>query len=432
TSCSRQVEIEYNPEKTFTVEDLRDDFSEFREKLDGLHPAINTYDNKALFRQIFDSAFSSIDQGSTLIEFYMALRRIASRTNCGHTRTWLPRKYWGKILENENHFPFTLYFDGSEAFIRHSYIQDSQIIPGNQVISINGTPMTEIIHNFLDIIAADGLNLTYKYHNMNQLSFGLFPGYPVFPDTYEIAYLSRDGGGLQNSTITALSYADIRKVRDELSLDFEESAPADMHIIDSLQTAVIRIGEFIAWDDFNFDDFYKQCFESIRIDAIQNIIIDVRGNDGGEPYAATDLISYIIDSSYTYFNPHVYGYSDLKRPIKPHSDNFQGNVFVLLDGGSFSTSGHFLSIIKHYNLGILIGEESGGSYRCNGCNTELVLPNTGIRVEYTRCVYSTVAKNMPKDRGIIPDYEINLSITDIIESNDPAMNLALELIGKDE
>jgi hypothetical protein len=99
-----------------------------------------------------------------------------------------------------------------------------------------------------------------------------------------------------------------------------------------------------------------------------------------------------------------------------------------MDGGCFSTTGHFLSMIKYHQWGMLIGEESGGSYVCNGCIENYTLPNTKIILNCARCVYQANFHGFSRERGIMPDIEIRPKIEDLIENRDTVMRFVLKLV----
>jgi len=49
----------------------------------------------------------------------------------------------------------------------------------------------------------------------------------------------------------------------------------------------------------------------------------------------------------------------LQQPSQPH---FAGRVFALMNGGSFSTSSEFLSMLHFYKRATFVGEEAAGGY----------------------------------------------------------------------
>jgi hypothetical protein len=145
------------------------------------------------------------------------------------------------------------------------------------------------------------------------------------------------------------------------------------------------------------------------------------------PINTTDSSSiYPLQYPFIYFSEEVG--NELCRPIKPHDFTFAGNKYFLIDGGCFSTTGHFLSIVKFHKLGMLIGEESGGSFACNDSSLRVTLPNTWIGVRIPMKTFSTAVTGFKKGRGIMPDHSVKPLLKDILSGEDTVLNYTLNLI----
>ncbi|WP_431165085.1 hypothetical protein [Tenacibaculum halocynthiae] len=101
-----------------------------------------------------------------------------------------------------------------------------------------------------------------------------------------------------------------------------------------------------------------------------------------------------------------------------------------MDGNGGSTTGHFMSLVKHLKLATLIGEELGSNQFCTGGQKRLRLPNTGVIYNVARNTYITTATSFPIDRGIMPDYEVTQSIDDYLNNIDTVMEYTLSLLRK--
>ncbi len=120
----------------------------------------------------------------------------------------------------------------------------------------------------------------------------------------------------------------------------------------------------------------------------------------------------------------------LQQPLPPH---FVGKVFVLMNGGSFSTTCEFLSMIPFHQRGVLIGEEAaGGYYGCQcGFRVTVTLPNSKVWVPIGMVTYYYAAADYKHaSRGMIPDYPVTHTINDLFTGKDKDMELALSLARK--
>ena len=166
----------------------------------------------------------------------------------------------------------------------------------------------------------------------------------------------------------------------------------------------------------------------------------MRENGGGRDVYGSLLYSYLTDKPFPYYRSlalktkilSVEDHPNLKIQ-KPSDNNFKGNVFVLTTGMSFSTTSEFCAIAKSNNRAVFIGEETGGGYYGNnsGDFEDVVLPNTKIVVTIpTKKYIMDVKAVVLKDRGIIPDFEIQPEIGDIINKRDKSIEFVLQLIDK--
>ena len=426
-SCSSGIDSEFEPDKKFPAAQLRNDFTQLKDLLDHNHPVLKAFKKETLLDEYYDSVMDSLTDSLTIVDYYLLVRPLVSQINCGHTHLWLPEGYWSKMIHNFEHFPCKLYFDSNRAYVRYNYSADSMLTPGTEIMSINGTAMADIIGNFLLLIPSEGHNSTSKYYHMNQISFGLFPGYGQFPERYIVEFIPPGGNNPQVDTIEAAGYEQIKQHGYKPMIP-DEINSYGLNIIDSLKTAIIDIDFFPYENKDQQRSFLQDAFERIKNLGLTSLIIDVRDNEGGDPFMASLLISYIIDRDYTYFADFVIGYPDLKRPMAPSTPNFRGDVYILMNGGSFSSTGHFLSLIRYYSLGKLVGEESGGTYHCNGCVKEFELDNTGLLLECPRCFFRTKVYGFNSDRGIFPDISIKPAIDDMINGSDAVMDSILTII----
>jgi len=168
----------------------------------------------------------------------------------------------------------------------------------------------------------------------------------------------------------------------------------------------MTIQTFIYYDRVSmFKEFLENCFQEIHEKKIANLILDLRGNDGGDPFCAVPLFSYLENESVPYFAEPYGKYSSLAEQIPLAENHFTGNLFTLIDGRCFSTNGHFCSLLKYHKIGKFIGTEGGATYKCNaGKNMEIHLKNTRIMLYFGRSTFAAAVENMDKSHGILPDY----------------------------
>ena len=120
----------------------------------------------------------------------------------------------------------------------------------------------------------------------------------------------------------------------------------------------------------------------------------------------------------------------LQEPSKP---TFAGKVYILINGGSFSTTAEFLSQAHYHKRATFIGEESGGGYYGNtsGGVPALTLPNTRLTLYVPLVRYNLAVRgHEAATHGVFPDHPIHYTIDELLAGTDKELTLALELARK--
>jgi C-terminal processing protease CtpA/Prc len=110
------------------------------------------------------------------------------------------------------------------------------------------------------------------------------------------------------------------------------------------------------------------------------------------------------------------------------ADHFEGNLYTLINGNCFSSTGHLCALMKYYHIGKFIGTETDGTYTCNDNSTYASLNNTGIQLKIARNSFSVAVKGIPRFKGISPDFPVENRLEDNIAGRDSVKLFALDLI----
>ena len=119
-----------------------------------------------------------------------------------------------------------------------------------------------------------------------------------------------------------------------------------------------------------------------------------------------------------------------QQPGKPH---FDGNVFALMNGGSFSTTCEFLSTLHNHHRATFIGEEAAGGYYGNtsGPGFQLVLPNSKLRINVRLMTYYMAIEGSKfGNRSIPADHTVTYTIEELLVGKDKELEEALRLISR--
>jgi hypothetical protein len=114
--------------------------------------------------------------------------------------------------------------------------------------------------------------------------------------------------------------------------------------------------------------------------------------------------------------------------MQGNKNSFDGNCYVLINGGCLSTTGHLISLLKYHKKAVFIGEEPGSWFYCNDFSKQVKLPNTQIEVNIPQSTFQTAVSGY-KVRDHFPiDHSVELTVDDMINDKDVYMEFTMNII----
>lgn len=113
--------------------------------------------------------------------------------------------------------------------------------------------------------------------------------------------------------------------------------------------------------------------------------------------------------------------------------NYKGKVYLLVNERSCSASAVFAGWVKKQWRGAIVGRETGSTYhQMKAIKFEdLMLPNSKYIIHFplVKTVMDTVvSKRFPYGRGVLPDYEVKLTLDELSSPNDSILEYTQQLI----
>ncbi|QNL48118.1 S41 family peptidase [Olivibacter sp. SDN3] len=414
----------FSPDKMYSAEQLKADLSSLKNILSENHPRPFEFTAKEVFEHSYDSLLASINQPMNEIAFRYLLMPLVAKIHCGHTRIDPSSQF--QRSKPSKFSPFVLYYEGERAFVRYSAVKDLPI--GSEVKSINSTPIMERIQNLLARTIADGIHPDVQYYLINQ---------PMSWFLGEMPYWY----GLEDYNLDVIDTAGQHRNLNLKAIDeptFKANMPPplakrhQLHVLENKKAAVLSYPTLDFPDTSIRNRFLEETFTKLRSEGVDRLILDLRGNGGGSPHHTAYLLKYLIPHEFTYSNvaplPDLDG---LKRPIASAENHFNGKVYVLIDGGCFSSTGHLLSLLRYHKIGTFVGEKSASSYSCNTNGIPYTLSNTGLTLFCPKYVYETAVNGFQRAEGISPDYTFKQTLSDILSGKDIVMEQAINMAEKE-
>jgi hypothetical protein len=422
SSSNPEVDTE---QEYYSVKELQTDFKQFRKLLEGSHPQLYRFTSKESFDSLLAAHYRLIDHPISTQGFYRILAPLVARVGCGHTSLWAPEGYWDRAPQRM--FPLGVYARDGQLFVIHNYNQTAPVQYGSLIVSINGINAENLVDEMLEIIWSDGFIKTKRYRRLNQVFPYLYALNFGYPEEFEVVV--EEEGRERKIRMRPQSRKVIIAYRDSLVASGTIRREDLWMELKDDQTALLTIRTFAYYDDnIGFNRFIDSSFQVIHDHGIQNLVVDLRGNDGGDPFCSSHLLSYLQTKPVIYFSRPYGSYARLNKPLPMAVDPFKGSQYYLIDGMCFSTTGHITSLLKYYGLGIFIGEETGATFTCNDASHDTKLKHTGYRLQSARASFATAVIGFPMDQGIVPDFPVRQSIDEVIKNQDAVLEYTLQLI----
>ncbi|MBN8682485.1 MAG: tetratricopeptide repeat protein [Chitinophagales bacterium] len=410
--------------KVYTVQAYHDDLEQLGQNLLKVHPAALKFISEQDFRKLIAQKKALINERTTFAEFAWHCSEIIASIHCSHTEM-------GRFtLENEMlppqlKFPLlTRLVDGKLYVI--DALNTKDISTKDEILSINGVAVPQLLTNIYPHITAQGYIQTTKGHVFNMWTRVLIPYALGFPEKYTVVVKGKTAPIALNKVEGAIPvrYNPIYKCPDGLCLEF----------LDDQKTAVMSITTFNYYPFNNLDvfqAFVDKSMSEINAKGIKNLIIDVRWNGGGSQHASIHLLRYLVKSPFVYYSNVVFegktGKTAGEESFEPFENRFKGKLFFMMDGLGNSTTGHFMSLVKVLNLGTIVGEELGSNQFCSAGQKVCRLKNTKLVFYVANNIHESSATALPDETGILPDHTLRQSLDDYLNGTDRVKAFTIQL-----
>ena len=193
-----------------------------------------------------------------------------------------------------------------------------------------------------------------------------------------------------------------------------------------LEFEVKRLEQDIGYIRFN--TFHPDLIPDMQ-NAIQSmqdargIIIDLRGNPGGDPIATHALAAQFLKGAVS-FCTYLTRDGPIDQILEPAEETYEGPVLILIDTMSTSASEEFAGGMQAIRRAVIIGEQSPGSV-C-GANVKL-LPNGALLVFPTMELIAPDGTVL-EGQGVIPDIQVEVDRKLLLQGIDSQLEAAIDYI----
>lgn len=456
--------------QVLSPDQTRADLNFLKRKLDLLHPGMGYYTPQPRMEQIYDSLYNCLNSPLDYLTFFHHVSPLVAALKDGHTNLNHRKSYIGK---QTLFLPFYIRLVESAYYISHNVSADTSLRRGTELLTINGRTIADLHDELMktDHSGSDGDNLTGR----RQWSLVQFADYYAAwfgsADSVLITYRPTGDTLVRQARLKCQTLADFRRtIQRRYNGEIDRRPNLSVRIVDTLtHTAVLRVSSFMGLKKHDlfqwaFNRRLKRAFKQVRLQNIQNLVVDTQGNGGGIVANSARLLQYWMpkpfrimeheemkraarDELVTRWNPfsalnfslqyradHTGGFASrsFHRRYKPRRrDAFTGNLYFLMNGASFSATTSVLAKTLDAGIGTYVGEASGSAYWGDfaGHFKTVTLPNSRLQVRIPlKKLTHAVETQRANGFTVEPDFSITRNFNDLMTNRDFVLDYTLRLI----
>ncbi len=453
----------FSQTKYYTPSQVSQDLDYLNKYLKKWQPSYYNYTSKAEMDNTYSLLKESNKTDISAQKLKILVTKAINKVGCGHM--WVEGVKGIQILDSIKSVPFDPYILENKIYVRRYLVSDTLLKNGDEIISINGITADSLIKTTSELLLTDANNFTYKTYWLEHLFYGFF--YQIYGVSEDLEIEVKSKNELSRKVIIPSIY------RNKTNIRYYRNVPDSSDIvlagkgINLLKLKNIESTALIDFENFNGKhqrSTYKKIFKYLNNNKVENLVIDLRDNGGGNVFKGYNFLKYLINNTFFGFNisrkpnltfmnpkfksgfferitpilfmanpfqyPNKNGWNHFFPFMKKLKNHFDNNIYVITNGQTFSMASSVATLLKYKRNAKIIGEETGGSeYATRAMATgKIKLPNSGIKVNFN--VYQYKLNGIDKDsgHGLLPDYPIQYSVEDRFSKRDLELEKISELI----
>jgi len=360
-------------------------------------------------------------------EIVVAIASLVAAVGDGHTRLTLPVDpaagfFRGHSTTPEpklealrfHHLPIRLHLYSDGLCVRRLGREHAGAV-GARVLRIGNMPAEEAIRAVRPVVQRD---------NASQVAH-LLPDFLVIPEVLAACGVTDDPTAARFEVETPRGERvrlDLRAVprggtENWVDAADEAGAPLPRYLRDPEKNywfeyladdgiAYVRYREVYDQGDELLEAFADRVFDFLDAHPVEALVVDLRGNPGGNNSRNRPLLMGLIRSA------------KLREP---------GRLFVLVDRGTFSAALMLAVDLEKFTPALFVGEPTGGRPNHYGDSRKVTLPNSGLTVRVATLQWQYSDPRDDRD-AIAPDVPVPLSSGDYAAHRDPVLDTVRAMV----
>lgn len=415
------------------------------ENLINIHPVFLDENEIIHYQDQFYEIEKSIKDSMTQSEVYLLLAPLFALLNDGHTGVIVPTDQRLEYMKSGGKsFPFFVDISNDSIYVSFYCGNDASLFQGGeQILKINGIDATCMVHNMESLFSGELSSIKHRgIADRFRLLIWMIYG---FEDDYELL-VKTNQNEIRQITISGVTNDEFLENIKRMPKSNQPNYSFDL--FEDNKTALLKIKSFGDLD--GFCAFADSAFAIINKKEIENLIIDIRNNLGGRSVVVDSLMNYIYNDEYAQYKkiemriskelqerynvryPDRYEWisnfaidsvvnqgSNTIHPLNT-KNHYNGKLFLLTNTLTYSAAASFAGMFRELELGIIIGEETGGRIEYYGDYWFIEAPNTKINFHVSPKRFIQYG-GTDYNRGVIPDFIV-------ADKDDAILNYTKDLI----
>lgn len=443
-----------------SVKQMLKDLDQLQVSLEA-HPDPFVRISQADFQAHLADTRAQLTEPLELLDFYKKMASIVALLKDGHSTVRLPEHWMDNQRKENGAFPYEVFLSNDgHLHVINSY-NNGEIPRGAEIIALNGLSIAEFLDRVDPYISYERVSfrntqIDNNFEKYLYLAFGQV-------NNLEVQYQSAETKSIQVSTMPFREWKKFqRKNQEDRESKIQSGHPYSYKQLED-GVGLITIYQFKVNDLLAYRTFLTKTFKRIEQNDLHSLIIDLRGNYGGWPKISAHLLQYIatkqfrtlakastriskiyqenlydrnpaLRSIHTYVPPRRY-YLDVHAILRGKDGTnineseffqeelidlhykFSGDCYLLINRDTYSAAACFAATFQCYQMGVIIGEQSGGTRVFHANPMFGILDRSRFPVTVSTTIWWTACYD-EKLMGVSPDLQFTPTVLDLTTEAD--------------